>query len=416
MKIAFDPGKGPLQGGKEMIASLSVKWLHGAVARNLRTKVDMSLHKNSRGFGSFPGYTFTDPSRDFYPDEMAIFDGKVDELGRASVSFTPPVVPNAPGMLQAAFTVRAFEEGGDFSTDFFTMDYAPFKTFVGLKLPEGDKRGMLLTDTTHRVEVVTCDAGGKPVQVKNLKAAVYKVSWRWWWNASDNDMATSFGSAYTEPVTETYLNTDGSGRGSFHFRIDYPEWGRYFVRVWDPAGGAAAGKTAYVDWPGWAGQAQREFPGAASLLTFTSDKTTYQAGETATVVFPSSGQGRALLSIESGSEIVHASWVETLQGQTSYSFMVTPEMAPNVYVHITLVQPHAQTLNDAPMRLYGIIPLKVEDPASHITPILDMEDVLEPGKQVNIEVHEEYGMPMTYTLAMVDEGLLDLTTFSPPDH
>ena len=33
---------------------------------------------------------------------------------------------------------------------------------VGLRLPQGDKaRGMLLTDTTHRVDIVTVDADGK---------------------------------------------------------------------------------------------------------------------------------------------------------------------------------------------------------------------------------------------------------------
>ena len=38
-------------------------------------------------------------------------------------------------------------------------------------------------------------------------------------------------------------------------------------------------------------------------------------------------------------------------------------MAPNVYASVTVIQPHAQTINDMPMRLYGIIPVMVEDPA-----------------------------------------------------
>ena len=32
-------------------------------------------------------------------------------------------------------------------------------------------------------------------------------------------------------------------------------------------------------------------------------------------------------------------------------------MAPNVYASVTLVQPHNHTHNDAPIRLFGVIPV-----------------------------------------------------------
>ena len=36
-------------------------------------------------------------------------------------------------------------------------------------------------------------------------------------------------------------------------------------------------------------------------------------------------------------------------------------MAPNVYVNVSLLQPHAQTINDLPIRMYGVLPILVED-------------------------------------------------------
>lgn len=415
LKIDLDMGDGPLEGGMEAKGKLAVKWLHGAPARNLKTRVEVSLHASRRGFEEFPGFTFYDPSRRFYPDEEVIFDQKVDEKGKAELEYTPEIISYAPGMLRASFSVRVFEEGGDFSSDFFSMDYAPFRRFIGLKLPEGDRRGTLVTDSMHSVQIITVNAQGDPVPVKNLKAAVYKVSWRWWWNASDNDMATYFGSEYAEPLVEDRITTGADGKATFDFRIEYPDWGRYFIRVWDVDGGAASGKTFYVDWPGWVGQGKREFPGAASLLTFSSDKQKYRVGEKATLSFPSSGIGKALVSIESGSDIIDAEWVSTGEERSEFTFEITPEMAPNVYASITLVQPHNQTKNDAPIRLYGSIPIMVEDPDSRISPVLEMEDELEPEEKVEIKVYEKNGMPMTYTIAMVDEGLLDLTRFRTPD-
>jgi uncharacterized protein YfaS (alpha-2-macroglobulin family) len=90
-------------------------------------------------------------------------------------------------------------------------------------------------------------------------------------------------------------------------------------------------------------------------------------------------------------------------------------MAPNCYAYVTLIQPHSQTKNDLPIRLYGVIPVPVENPNTHLKPVIGMRNELEPGKEVTIQVKEAGGKPMVYTLAVVDEGLLDLTRFKTPD-
>ena len=56
----------------------------------------------------------------------------------------------------------------------------------------------------------------------------------------------------------------------------------------------------------------------------------------------------------------------TKKETTAYEFAVTPDMAPNVYVHVTFVQPHLQTANDLPIRLYGVVPVMVEDPRTRV--------------------------------------------------
>jgi uncharacterized protein YfaS (alpha-2-macroglobulin family) len=88
---------------------------------------------------------------------------------------------------------------------------------------------------------------------------------------------------------------------------------------------------------------------------------------------------------------------------------------PNVYVHVTLLQPHAQVLNDLPIRLYGMVPITVQDPQTILKPIITTAAVIRPDENSNISVSEANGKAMTYTLAVVDEGLLDLTRFKTPD-
>ena len=117
---------------------------------------------------------------------------------------------------------------------------------------------------------------------------------------------------------------------------------------------SSATNTVYIDWPAWRGNRNRSNPEGATMLTFNTDKKKYNTGETCVVTFPSSEHGRALVSIESGKKVIDAHWVETKKDATDFSFKITKEMAPNVFVNITLVQPHDQTDNDLPIRLYEI--------------------------------------------------------------
>ncbi len=317
-------------------------------------------------------------------------------------------------MLTALFTSRVFENSGDFSIDQKQVFYSPYRTYVGIKTPPGDKRGMLVTDTQHRVQVVTVDAAGNPVTRVGLQVNVYKLDWRWWWESSHENLSSYMGRNYQAPVYSTTISTK-NGSGSFSFKIDYPEWGRYLVRVSNGTEGHVTGKIVYVDWPGWAGRAKKGDPDAASILTFSAEKSSYTVGEEAVVTIPSSLKGRLLVSIENGSGVLKQEWLSANGSETRYHFTVTPEMTPNVYLSVTLLQPHASTENDLPIRLFGVIPLLVEDPDTRLQLRIDMPDELSPNSKVKITVSEVSKKEMTYTIAIVDEGLLDLTRFSTPD-
>ncbi len=399
---------------RSLFGDLKVTWLHGAPARNLKAKVDVTLTHAETAFSKYPDYKFTDPSRTFTPEEQTIFDGRIDEEGKARFSAALSVEQRSPGMLKANLITRVFEESGDFSTDFFSIPYSPYSSYVGIRPPAGDKRSMLLTDTAQWVDVVTLDNNGNPVSRANLEVNIYKINWRYWWESSADDLASYIGNNYNQPVVTKKVNTT-NGKGRFNFRINRPEWGRFLIRVMDPVSGHAAGKIVYIDWPGWAGRPLRDDPQAASMLSFNADKTTYNVGEKAEIIIPTSGQGRALVSLESGSSVIKAEWIPATEKETRYVFDVTPEMAPNIYVHVTLIQPHSNTANDMPIRLYGVIPLLVENPETKLQPQITMSDVLEPEKEFTVKISEANKRSMTYTLAIVDDGLLDLTRFKTPD-
>ena len=399
---------------KNVTVPLASAWLTGATASKLKAKVEMSLSKVNTQFKNYGQYIFNDPATDFTTIKTDVFDGILNAEGKAGVTLKVPAATNAPGMLNATFTTRVFEPGGDASIYTQSIPFSPFVSYVGINLNQ-PKGKYIETDKDHVFDVVTVNSQGQPVNRSNLEYKIYRISWSWWWENSDESFGTYINNSSITPVASGKLQTSG-GKTTFKFRVDYPSWGRYLVYVKDKDSGHATGGTIYVDWPESRGRSNKTDPSGIKMLTFSLNKDSYEIGETATAIIPAAAGGRALVSIENGSSVLHREWIEvTNEGDTKYTFEITPEMAPNVYLHISLLQPHAQTINDLPIRMYGIAPVFVTNRQTVLQPQIQMPEVLRPETDFNVTVSEKSGKPMTYTLAIVDDGLLDLTNFKTPD-
>lgn len=416
LKINLDFGREFLAKNINATAKINAKWLHGAPARNMQTTVNVILSPVRTYFEKFKNYEFDDPSKKFFTESTTIFDGETDEEGNASFVPKINVDESAPGKLNANFITKVFENGGNFSIDQFSLPYYAYKSFVGMKTPKGEKSmGMLFTDTTHVIEIITVDEKGNVVgENHNVEMEFYHMEWRWWWDRSDDELTNYTGRSYIKPLKKEKIKTSG-GKAAWSVRINYPDWGRYLVRAHDLTSGHSSATIMYLDWPGWIKREQKDHAGGATMLSFTTDKEKYKIGEKVNLTIPTGKGGRALVSIESGTKVVETYWVETEQGQTQFSFTANEKMAPNVYINVTLLQPHAQCLNDLPVRMYGIMPITVENPETHLEPVLNMADELRAEAPATIKVKEKTGKAMTYTLAIVDDGLLDLTHFKTPD-
>jgi len=414
LKIKIDFENDILTNDKPLQGDLNVTWLHGAPAKNLKAEIKAKFTSSYTSFKGYKNYVFNDPTRTFNSEETNVFEGNLDEEGHATIDSKLNIGKNAPGMLTAQFLVRAFENGGDFSLDAFTMPYAPYESFVGLQSPKGNNYGSFFTDENHTFDVATVTAEGQPIQRKNLEVKVYKVEWRWWWNSSYDNLSSYVSSNYHRPVQSFSVSTDANGKANFKLKIPEDERGRYLIRVVDPVSGHATGRTAYFYKNWWSTNPSNDKE-AAKMLVFSTDKEKYNVGDTAKLTFPSGSEGRALVSIENGSEVLQHQWVKTKPGETTIDIPVTSAMAPNVFINISLLQPHAITSNDLPIRLYGVIPMMVEDPSTKLEPQIKMPDVIQPEQSYEIKVSEKNNKSMTYTIAVVEEGLLDLTRFKTPN-
>ncbi len=413
LKVKLDFGKELLSKGNPNVGEIEVKWLHGAIASDLQTDVEMKLYPDNNAFPKYKGYSFQDKSRSFYSETQMVFDGKVNENGIAEMQPNINVGENAPGMLKANFKIRAFEKGGDFSVNRRSISYSPYSSYVGVKIPEGKGwNGALYSDEDQVIPIVTIDENGNPIDRQGLKIEIYNVYWRWWWeSSSDNDLAHYVSNRH-EYLLQTETIDTKDGKAQFKMNLGGHYYGRKYMRVVDPVSGHSTGKEFYVTYNGW--NDSGENPGGAEMLTFSTDKEKYQIGDDIKVNMPTAKGGRILVSVETGARIIKSFWVNLSEGEKHFELKAKEEMSPNVYLHLTLLQPHNQMKNDLPIRMFGVQSISVENADSHLHPKLSMPKTLEPETKFKVKVEEANGRKMSYTLAVVEDGLLDLTNFKTP--
>ncbi len=417
LKIDLDFGKDTLLGkDRTNTATLSSEWLFGAPARELNATVDMTLSKNRTGFAAYKGYVFDNPLSQNESKSVNVFKGKLNEEGKAQVNTSIRTDRDAPGLMKANMLIKVFEPGGAFSIRSMSLPYSPFTEYVGIKMPEGQKPwGFVTTGKTHTANIVSVDATGKPSSGRRaLEVSFYKIQWRWWWDRSGEDFSNFTQDKYNKLIKTQTIYSE-NGKVNWNFSVPENDWGRYLVLVKDVESGHTTGDVIYIDDPGWQNRENFDDPTAASMLSFTSDKTKYNAGEDVTLTIPGSNEGKGLIMISSGSRVLKSWWVDTRAGQTQVRFKAEKEWAPNVYASVFLLQPYGQTVNDLPIRMYGVIPIMIENPQTVLTPVIDMPSVIRPEQKVDITISEKNNREMWYTIAIVDDGLLDLTNFKTPD-
>ena len=396
---------------KNQKIDLEADWLHGANASNLNAKVKMRISAADTKFAEYDSYEFDDPARRINDISTEIFDGNLDANGQVSFPLKSNKDLLAPGMLDVSLKTKVFEKSGNFSEDNLKLKANPYASYVGVKVPTtrwGSRK--IDIDKNQPVEMIALDADGLPLQNRKIKVGLYNARWRWWYNRRDNNIYTYNTDHHYGAIDTITLRTDSRGRASW--KTDIAQYGSHMIRVCDDVSGHCTGQLFYA---GRSWHRQQGSGDQGSSLRFVTDKESYEVGDKMKVTLPSSKGAKVLVSVENNSDVVEEYWVDTDANETSFDIKVTEEMTPNVYVHLSLIQPYTDRKNDLPIRVYGVKSITIDNPDAKINPEIETSNQYRPKENYTVKVSESNGEPMAYTLAVVDEGLLDLTRYKTPE-
>lgn len=412
LKVTAEADKEILTQAEDKLSlKLASNYLVGAPAASHKVKVTAKLLHTEKSFKNFKKYSFTNEASSFKAVTETILDGELDSDGKATVEWKLPALKNVPSALTSKIRSSVFEKGGRPVINTISIPVDPYETYVGIRKPE------LRYDTAEvgkklELKTVAVARDGKAIAGKDLKYRIYRNNSYWWW---ESDSLSQYKLKFknknsTELVKEGSFISAASGNPIV---FTPGESGYYLVEVQDGTEGHTSSTFIYSGYWGSAGASPKD----AAILSLSADKTSYLPGDEAKITFPTPKEGTILLTVEKLGEILKEEWIKPAaeEDTTTVTFEITDKMVPNAYVSVSVFQKHGKSSNNRPIRMYGIIPVKVKRPGSEERLSIKTTEHLEPGKEFEVEVETLDGTDTQLTVAVVDEGLLALTNFATPD-
>ena len=384
--------------------SISSKYLFGEPAGNLKYGVEFDIREEPIDFPKYKDYTFKAPSSYGYTDYKYL-NGTLDDKGTDAIKPDFTDIDFRSLNMLCNVSGRVTDDGG---RNVITKKYIKLKkfdTYIGL---ENTSTYRHKGSSLNLKAICVTEDGETLVPNKKLTYRIYGNDYYWWWDYSDYDrFIRSFKSDKNTKLMKegTVITKD------IPVILDdiLPEAEYIYVELEDEETNQLVGvnlqSSEWID---------PSVTKKIETLNVISDKKKYNVGDVAQVSFKATKQSKAIITIEKSGKILDQYVKDVNDTEIVEQIKITKEMAPNIYVYVTLLQDYNTKENDRPLRLYGIIPLNVVDEDTKVDLEITAPEQIRPNEKFTVKVKNKKNKPVDFTIAVVDEGLLDITGFKTP--
>ena len=400
--FALELGDAPRPPSGVLTTDISARWLFGAPAADLPVEGQMILSP-ARSLPGWDGYEFGRHD-ETAPQSAEMLAGRTDAQGNFTAQVElPAALATATRPWNAELRLDVLEGAGRPVERRDTALILPAKLALGIK--PGFDGGTVPEGGDAPFQIVALGPDLTP-QAGTFTWELNKIDTDYQWYAIDGDWQW-------EPVT----NRSSAGSGSITLAAGEPTplsvpvtWGE-FELVLKAADGS---ETSVLFDAGWgAVSAAQDTP---DRLRVTLDKPAYRPGETATVTFEAPADGAALVSVMSN-RLIALETVATTAGTNTVQLPVTDDWGAGVYVAVSAIRPVGKDAGHAPVRGMGLAPAAVDPGAKLLKASLAAPAETDPRQDAQVTLRVEGAEPgetVHATLWAVDQGILNLTGYTPP--
>lgn len=402
IKVDVQIDKKDLELSETALIELTATNFFGPPAANRNYEINISTKRKYFSHKDFRSYNFSIEGTQNYFRNI-LHQGETDSLGKASKPYQLAETFQNMGLVQSDVFVTVFDETGRPVNRKETINISTQDVYYGVDRD----RYYTKVDSEVQFPLVALDKKGKVLSGVKTRVKLIKHEFRTVLSRSG-----SYFRYRSEPVTKVLVDKEIELSGTEEYFSYIPErTGRYELQISAPGISTYVKEIFYAY--GWGNDnSNNSFEvNPEGQIDITLDKTKYEVGETANVILTAPFSGRVLVTLESD-EVLQHFYVDTDNRSASFPVTVTDEFVPNVYITATLFKPHEES--DLPLTIaHGAAPILVENTNNKLDIAIEAPDKSRSRTKQTIKVKSTPNTAVS--LAIVDEGILQLTQYKSPD-
>lgn len=409
LKVAIDVLDKRFSISDEIPVIVEAEQFFGGAATDRDVELNCDLKATEFKPKDFKDYVFTDEENKFSFKTIRLGEQKTDKDGKANFSVKIPEGILAPSALDCTIQAVVKEVGGRAVTSHVKRVIDPYPYYIGIRKAF---EGYASSGEPVKFDYVILSPDGKNAEVPELKIEVSKIIWN---NVLKKDENGRY--RYTSEKHEEIIFNDVTSSGDSSGRYEYTpkSYGDYIIRLKTGEKDThVAGIKFYCSGYGYTPWAM-EKPDKVEL---SLDKKYYKEGDVAKLLIKSPFKGKAIVII-SKDNVLFTQTAELTDLTQEVAININSDFSPNAYCSVTVIRPLVKSEEWVAHRAYGIIPITIDNSTHKLNISIDSPQSVKPNGDVkiNIEVKDSAGnaKEAELSIALVDEGVLQLTGFKVPD-
>ncbi|MBC3784870.1 alpha-2-macroglobulin family protein [Spirosoma utsteinense] len=348
-----------------------------------------------------------------FPKELR--QGRTNANGQATERFLLPAIYQDMGLLDGKLFVTVFDENGRPVNRLRRFDVLTQETLYGVRIPDR----YVTTGTPLAAEVVALDPAGALRLSASAQIEIVRYDYQTVIEKKGEGNQSQVNYTTRRREKSVYSNTLPFKGGKAAIRYVPTVSGEYEIRVrrlGQPGVSTGYSATRFYAY-GYGSTSASSFDvSQEGQVLMTLDKPTYQTGDRATLLFKAPFDGKLLVTVERNQVLEHH-WLTTANKAAEWSFALTADHLPNVYITATLIRAIGSSAGaDANLPItvaHGYISVPVGNPATQLPISIAASPQSRSKTKQTIRIKTARNAQVT--VAVVDEGILQLKNFRTPD-
>jgi uncharacterized protein YfaS (alpha-2-macroglobulin family) len=392
--------------------TVAARYLYGAIASGLQVTGEARIRADGNPFPKFADYRFGDESKPYEEKYVDLPAVTTDAQGNALFPFDASLAGETTEPLTVLLTASVFEPGGRPVRESQTLRIKTAPLYLGVKVDQKD--GSWRDAPRMAFNILGLTPQGDKRAVKGVTVRLISEIWDYDWYISDgkwNWRSTHHDVVVSSKVYDLNANTGAT----FERNLD---WGDYRLEVEAP--GQAKTVTRFSS--GW-GSTQKGTD-APDFVRITAGSQTYNQGDTVEVTLKGPYKGEAQIAVATD-HVIEMKTVSIGEKGTTVRLKSSAEWGGGAYIMASVMQPRDPVNASKPRRAIGLIYVPLDPKSRKLgVKILASDQPQRPQTDVNgnnfidvpIQVSGvKLGDRAKVSVAVVDQGILNLTKFKSPD-